>query len=172
MPEKESSSSKDCRKRRRTEHWSHSERESDEEVQVEHSSESKVASKTPICHVDDEAEPENNRPRPLIIHQVDCSCHPSPHANHASKVYFLDVPRLYKGDNKTQPLRGLNIIKDLESYREDNLWKTFVVKRYYDCVEYHESLGISSQFLRLLASSSKVPTRSFTGFPARLSIIN
>lgn len=113
-----------------------------------------MISATPTRHVKGVISPEDCTPGPLIIHQVYCSRFPTSHADHEEMVYFLDVPRLYEGDNKTQPLRGTKIVKDLDSYMEDNPWVSFVVMREYNCVEYQELPGVSSQFIRLVAPSS------------------
>lgn len=116
-----------------------------------------MISATSACRVEREVPPEDCSPRPLIVHRVNCtsrSTSAKSHADHEAMAYFLDVPRLYEGDNKTQPLRGTETVEDLDSYMEDNPWISFVVTRDYDCVEYHELAEVSSHFIRLVAPSS------------------
>lgn len=156
MPEKRHLSSNGRAKRRRTRKpTSDSESGSAKDSHVEDGPDSiDMVSATRSPHVDGMIAPEDCTPRPIIIHQVTCSRSLTSHDAHEEEVYFLDVPRLYEGDNKTQPLRGTKVVKDLESYVEDNPWISFVVMRDYDCVEYQELTEVSSQFIRLVAPSS------------------
>jgi hypothetical protein len=96
-------------------------------------------------------------PEFLLIHKVECGQSIN-HNHHLGTSYFLDVPRLFTGDNKASALRGTISITDVEEHLEDNEHISIVIYRTYDCEEYHES--IEEGFERLKLSNYGVRTVS------------
>jgi hypothetical protein len=93
----------------------------------------------------------------LLIHKVECGQSIN-HNHHPEASYFLDVPRLFTGDNKASALRGTVSITDVEEHLEDNEHISIVIYRTYYCEEYHES--IEEGFERLKLSDYGVRTVS------------
>lgn len=89
----------------------------------------------------------------LIVHKVLCSRQTIAHAQHEPSSYFFDQPRLYKGDNKTQPLRGKEPIPNFAAYSENNPRISIMVERSYDCFKYQNLPDVSCHFERLVAPS-------------------
>lgn len=81
-----------------------------------------------------------------VIHRVLCSQRGS-HKTHEVRSYYLDAPRLRKGDNKTIPLRGEQPITDLEKFIEDESLPFFFFKD-YGCDDYLAE--IKDSFVRIL----------------------
>jgi hypothetical protein len=96
-------------------------------------------------------------PEFLLIHKVECGQSIN-HNHHPGTSYFLDIPRLFSGDNKASALRGTISITDVEEHLEDNEHISIVIYRTYDCEEYHES--IEEGFERLKLSDYGVRTVS------------
>jgi hypothetical protein len=96
-------------------------------------------------------------PEFLLIHKVECGRSIN-HNHHPETSYFLDVPRLFTGDNKASALRGTVSITDVEEHLEDNEHISIVIYRTYYCEEYHES--IEEGFERLKLSDYGVRTVS------------
>jgi len=74
----------------------------------------------------------------IIVHQVDCAGSSPGHSRHPESRLFLDEPRLYKGDNKANPLRGLLPVHDLPSYLAEHPEISIIIFRSYRCIEYHD----------------------------------
>jgi hypothetical protein len=81
----------------------------------------------------------NLPPQHVIVHQVSCFRDDN-HTHHSSQSQYLDVPRLFAGDNKASALRGKRHFPDLEDYLESNPDISFIVYRSYSCNEYHEAV--------------------------------
>lgn len=93
----------------------------------------------------EEAKERSEAPRCLVVHAVSCSRETVGHINHLDTSLFLDQPRLFAGDTKASPLRGINRIPvDLDSYLDANPDVKLVVTRTYDCTEYVK--GLSNDF--------------------------
>lgn len=79
-------------------------------------------------------------PRYTFIHQVKCPGSSPAHSRHPAIASFLDVPRLFLGDNKASPLRGRlpGEHTKLKTKLDPNI--SFVIYRTYNCLEYHASV--------------------------------
>ena len=78
-------------------------------------------------------------PQFLHIHQVDCN-EIGIHAGHGTVSYFLDRPRLFAGDCKASPLRGMMAAHITQDYLDDHPKLSFIIYESYNCNEYHELL--------------------------------
>ncbi|KAB8225697.1 hypothetical protein BDV33DRAFT_230164 [Aspergillus novoparasiticus] len=80
-------------------------------------------------------------PSPWIftIHTVVCK-NSELHLHHPWTQHYLDVPRLFKGDSKASPLRGLQHIDDIDEISKSDdigviLFKTYSCNEYYSRIE-------------------------------------
>ncbi|KAH7235561.1 P-loop containing nucleoside triphosphate hydrolase protein [Fusarium tricinctum] len=74
------------------------------------------------------------------IHQVKCPGSSPAHSRHPAIASFLDVPRLFLGDNKASPLRGRDSGERTKLKTKLDPDIPFVIYRTYNCLEYHASI--------------------------------
>ncbi|KAG5664934.1 hypothetical protein KAF25_008668, partial [Fusarium avenaceum] len=79
-------------------------------------------------------------PTYTIIHQVKCPGSSPAHSCHPAIASFLDVPRLFLGDNKASPLRGRHSGEHTKLKTKLDPDISFVIHRTYNCLEYHASV--------------------------------
>jgi hypothetical protein len=113
--------------------------------------------------------------RYIVIHRVTCTGKDRVHESHSGDAYFLDVPYLPAGSNKTSRLKGQTQLQDINSYLDENNDVSFAVYIVYSCNSYHDEIkdtferlpmpqmdpGIGSQarpFFFLLKENSKLAT--------------
>lgn len=83
--------------------------------------------------------PERLADRIATIHTVTCD-RTKLHESHPSEARYLDVPRLLRGDSKASPLRGQNLVGDIDEILENNDSVDVVVDRKYSCTNYHQQM--------------------------------
>ncbi|SCO82573.1 uncharacterized protein FRV6_06786 [Fusarium oxysporum] len=85
-------------------------------------------------------QPSAPMPRYIVIHRVECPGSTPVHSRHPSISSFLDVPRLFVGDNKASPLRGRipDENSQLLARKDPNI--SFIIHRTYNCLDYHNTV--------------------------------
>lgn len=85
-------------------------------------------------------QPSAPMPRYIVIHRVECPGSTPVHSRHPAISSFLDVPRLFVGDNKASPLRGRipDENSQLLARKDPNI--SFIIHRTYNCLDYHNTV--------------------------------
>ncbi|KAF5259426.1 hypothetical protein FOXYS1_9954 [Fusarium oxysporum] len=85
-------------------------------------------------------QPSAPMPRYIVIHRVECPGSTPVHSRHPAISSFLDVPRLFIGDNKASPLRGRipDENSQLLARKDPNI--SFIIHRTYNCLDYHNTV--------------------------------
>ncbi|EWZ93947.1 hypothetical protein NW765_014303 [Fusarium oxysporum] len=85
-------------------------------------------------------QPSALMPRYIVIHRVECPGSTPVHSRHPAISSFLDVPRLFVGDNKASPLRGRipDENSQLLARKDPNI--SFIIHRTYNCLDYHNTV--------------------------------
>ncbi|RKK88613.1 hypothetical protein BFJ68_g14221 [Fusarium oxysporum] len=85
-------------------------------------------------------QPSAPMPRYTVIHRVECPGSTPVHSRHPAISSFLDVPRLFVGDNKASPLRGRipDENSQLLARKDPNI--SFIIHRTYNCLDYHNTV--------------------------------
>ncbi|KAF5677448.1 hypothetical protein FCIRC_6720 [Fusarium circinatum] len=79
-------------------------------------------------------------PRYIVIHRVECPGSTPAHSSHPAISSYLDVPRLFVGDNNRNPLRGRIPDEDSQKRAKKDPTISFIIHRTYNCLEYHDAL--------------------------------
>ncbi|KAH6957193.1 hypothetical protein DER45DRAFT_539951 [Fusarium avenaceum] len=79
-------------------------------------------------------------PTYTIINQVKCPGSSPAYSRHPAIASFLDVQRLFLGDNKASPLRGRLSGEHTKLKTKLDPDISFVIYRTYNCLEYHASV--------------------------------
>ncbi|KAF5974375.1 P-loop containing protein [Fusarium coicis] len=92
-------------------------------------------------------------PRYMVIHRVKCPGSTPAHSGHPPLSSYLDVPRLFVGDNEASPLKGQipDVDSQMRAKRDPTI--SFIIHRTYNCLEYN---NVVFEALRE-ASASSVP---------------
>ncbi|KAF4453124.1 hypothetical protein F53441_4121 [Fusarium austroafricanum] len=85
------------------------------------------------------------KPRYLVIHQVKCPGSTPAHSRHPAVSEYLDIPRLFVGDNKATPLRGRQPAQKALHEAKGDPSISFAIYRTYNCLEYHTSVSTALQ---------------------------
>ncbi|KAH7191169.1 hypothetical protein DER44DRAFT_677921 [Fusarium oxysporum] len=96
-------------------------------------------------------------PRYMVVHQVECPGSTPAHSRHPAMSSYLDVPRLFVGDNKASPLRGRMPDEDAQLRAKKDPDISFIIHRTYNCLEYHNKVF---EALREASVNSVPPDRS------------
>jgi hypothetical protein len=83
----------------------------------------------------------------ITIHCVHCSRTHEYHKTHRPATYYLDIPALAAGANRTTALQGQDVLLDVENYLAECNGFSFVVYLDYDCEAYHDRM--KDTFIRL-----------------------
>jgi hypothetical protein len=75
-----------------------------------------------------------------LVYQVLCSQRELYHERHPPSAYFLDIPCLTAGANRSTALKGQEPLEDIEKHLKDHEDISFAVCITYNCNEYHERL--------------------------------
>ncbi|EWG42589.1 hypothetical protein FVEG_04353 [Fusarium verticillioides 7600] len=79
-------------------------------------------------------------PRYMVIHRVKCPRSTPAHSGHPPLSSYLDVPRLFVGDNEASPLKGQIPDEDSQMRAKRNPTISFIIHRTYNCLEYHNAV--------------------------------
>ncbi|PNP61482.1 hypothetical protein FNYG_13769 [Fusarium nygamai] len=79
-------------------------------------------------------------PRYMVIHRVKCPGSTPAHSGHPPLSSYLDVPRLFVGDNEASPLKGRIPDEDSQMRAKRDPTISFIIHRTYNCLEYHNAV--------------------------------
>ncbi|KAH7193903.1 uncharacterized protein B0J16DRAFT_336226 [Fusarium flagelliforme] len=85
-------------------------------------------------------QPSATMPQYMIVHRVECPGSTPDHSAHPHISIYLDVPRLFAGDNKASLLRGRMPDEEAQLRAKKDPDISFIIYRTYNCLEYHEAL--------------------------------
>ncbi|KAJ4027848.1 hypothetical protein NW752_000093 [Fusarium irregulare] len=101
-------------------------------------------------------QPNDTIPRYMTVHRVECPGSTPNHSAHPHLSLYLDVPRLFAGDNKASPLRGRIPDEEAQLRAKKDPDISFIIHRTYNCLEYHNALFDAS---RETSANSPLPFR-------------